>query len=37
MVKSALVYANMAEAEVNKHSSFIASFKLEELAFYTQA
>ena len=37
MAKSALVYANMAEAEVNKHSSFIASFKPEELALYTQA
>ena len=37
MAKSALVYANMAEAEVNKHSSFIASFKPEELALYIQA
>ena len=37
MTKSALVYANMAEAEVNKHSSFIAAFKPEELALYTQA
>ncbi|MCM1450230.1 MAG: acyl-CoA dehydrogenase family protein [Clostridiales bacterium] len=37
MAKSAQVYANIAEAEVNKHSSFIASFKPEELALYTQA
>ena len=37
LTKSALVYANMAEAEVNKHSSFIATFKPEELAFYTKA
>lgn len=37
MAKSAIVYANIAEAEVIKHSSFIASFKPEELSVYTQA
>ena len=37
MIKSALVYANIAEAEVNKHSSFIAEFKPEELSAYVQA
>ncbi|MBD5214691.1 MAG: acyl-CoA dehydrogenase [Bacteroidales bacterium] len=37
MTKSAKVYANMAEAEVVKHSSFIASFKPEELKIYVQA
>ena len=37
MTKSAKVYANIAEAEVIKHSSFIASFKPEELNLYVQA
>ena len=36
MAKSAQVYANMAEAEVVKHSEFIAAFRPEELSFYAQ-
>ncbi len=34
--KSAVVYLNHAEAEVEKHSSFINSFKADELANYRQ-
>ena len=37
MTKSAKVYANIAEAEVIKYSSFIAAFKPEELNLYVQA
>ncbi len=34
LAKSAHVYVNMAKAEVEKHSSFIASFDPSQVAFY---
>ena len=34
LAKSAIVYCNLAEAEVAKHAEFIATFKLSDLDSY---